>query len=243
MPRAPVFGDRAFSRRPRPDPAPEDLRVPDRARLLRKKRAAAPDPPYPYFFRNRAACWIGVFLPVRRDAGRPARRHAADPLVRADVVVDEGLRAAAKSSCGPRRKSRIVRSNLPLPMSRRACTWQGRTSASCRPETLRHTSCYALDVLAVGFAERGVRALARPAVPGELRGAPALGSGRACGVRAFAQVVCPAVFPAPAVAAHERVKSAFGHSWRAAVPFTILGTVRALFVQPREAKTIDKRSL
>ena len=65
-----VFSDRAFSHRPRPDPAPEDLRIPDRARLLRKKRAAAPragegrpapDLIYPYFFRNRMACWISVF--------------------------------------------------------------------------------------------------------------------------------------------------------------------------------------
>lgn len=58
-----VFSDRVFPHRPRPDPAPEDLRIPDRARLLRKKRAAAPAPDliYPYFFRNRVACWISVF--------------------------------------------------------------------------------------------------------------------------------------------------------------------------------------
>ena len=80
-----VFSDRVFPHRPRPDPAPEDLRIPDRARAGSDPSVLFPEP--------RGVLDQRLSLgPVRRDAGRPARRHLvgplADPLVRADVVVD-----------------------------------------------------------------------------------------------------------------------------------------------------------
>ena len=97
VPKASVFSDRAFLRRPRPDPAPEDLRIPDRAMPLLKKNARPRRQGQP-----RAGSVPSVLFPephgvldqrlplgpVHRDAGRLARRHLTDPLARADVVVD-----------------------------------------------------------------------------------------------------------------------------------------------------------
>ncbi len=93
-----------------------------------------------------------------------------------------------------------------------AFSWIGSSTADalCSGSGSRQAASTAC-VLAVQLAVRGVRALARPAVLGQLHGAPALGSGRAHGVRVFAQVFYPVAFPALTVAAQESAKSALGH--------------------------------